>query len=262
LLREAVIKTAAAELGCALRLAPVTARMRCETALDLVDHLPGTVAAQQTGDLDSYRARLIADKLAVLPIELRGRVERRVLPAATARTLAGFRRVIDREVIAADPAATRRRVERAKASRTVYTTRGENDTGIFTAVISAIDAELASATLDTIAASLTAAGLIHGRTTDQLRADAFTDLVRALATTGHATIGSNPAGCCGTNAGAVVGGRSRRPAGPVPTTAAAIRTMTRTGTVTRTGAVTRAGAAPCCRRAGPAARSRCAARPP
>jgi hypothetical protein len=194
LLREAVIKTAAAELGCALRLAPVTARMRCETALDLVDHLPGTVAAQQSGDLESYRARLIADKLSVLPVELRGRVERRILPVATTRTLAGLRRVIDREVIAADPAAARRRVERAKASRTVYTTRGENDTGIFTAVISATDAELASATLDTIAASLTAAGLTDGRTTDQLRADAFTDLVRTLATTGHATIGPHLAG--------------------------------------------------------------------
>jgi hypothetical protein len=194
LLREAVIKTAAAEIGCALRLAPVTARMRCVTAMDLVDHLPSTVAAQQSGDLESYRARLIADKLSVLPVELRGRVERRILPAATTRTLAGLRRVIDREVIAADPAAARRRVERAKASRTVYTTRGENDTGIFTAVISATDAELAFATLDAIAASLTAAGLTDGRTTDQLRADAFTDLVRTLATTGHATIGPHPAG--------------------------------------------------------------------
>lgn len=188
LLRQAAIKAASAEIGCALRLAPVTARMRCENALELVDHHPVIVAGQHAGDIEPYRARLVSESLAVLPRELRTVVERRVAPAVATHTTAALKRLIGREIIAADPAAAERRVEQAKAGRTVYTSRGEHNTGILTAVISAADAELASATLDAIVDTLSTGRLAGGRSRAQLRADAFTDLVRTLATTGHVAI--------------------------------------------------------------------------
>lgn len=187
-LRQTAVKAASAEIGCALRLAPVTARIRCETALALVDHYPATVAGQQAGDIDSYRARLVSEALAVLPRHLRPVVERRVLPAATTGTVARLRRLIGREVIAADPAAAEARVERAKGDRTVVARRGENNSGIVTAIISAADAELASATLDAMADGLARSHPDDTRTHAQLRADAFTDLFRSLATTGHVDI--------------------------------------------------------------------------
>lgn len=187
-LAQEAVKVAAAEIGCALRLVPVTARMRCENALDLVDHYPTTVAEQQAGDIDPYRARLIAESLAVLPRQLRPAVERRVLPVAATATTARLRRLIDREVIAAHPAAAEARVERAMSDRTVYSRRGENNSGILTAIVSAADAELASATLDALADDLARGNPGEKRTHAQLRADAFTDLFRSLATTGHADI--------------------------------------------------------------------------
>lgn len=191
-LRQTAVKAASAEIGCALRLAPVTARIRCETALALVDHYPATVAGQQAGDIDSYRARLVSEALAVLPRHLRPVVERRVLPAATTGTVARLRRLIDREVIAADPAAAEARVERAKGDRTVVARRGGNNSGIVTAIVSAADAELAAATLDAIADGLARSHADDTRTHAQLRADAFTDLFRSLATTGHVDITGGP----------------------------------------------------------------------
>ena len=202
--RQEAVAAASAEIGCALRLAPVTARMRCENALDLVDRYPATMAGQHAGDIEPYRARMIAESLAVLPTGLRPVVEQRITPAAATHTTAALKRLIGREIIAADPTAAQRRIEQAKAGRTVYTRRGDHDTGILTAVVSAADAQLASAVLDAIADRLATDHLVTdgeadrltgGRSHAQLRADAFTDLFRALATTGHVTITGGPAGC-------------------------------------------------------------------
>lgn len=187
-LRDAAIRSASAEVACALHLAPVTARLRCENATELVDHLPATLAAQEAGDVDGFRARLILDRVAALPPELRHGVECRVLPRASSLTAASFKRLIDREVIAADPASAQRRLERAKARRNVISSRVEDGTGTFTAIVSASDAELAYRMLDAVASSLVSARLAGDRTRAQLRADAFTDLFRSLADTGHASV--------------------------------------------------------------------------
>ena len=184
-LREAALRVAAAEIGCALHLAPITARMRCESACEMVTSLPSVHAAQRAGDLDSYRARLIADRTRALPIGLRHRVATRVLALANVRTAAAVRRLVDREVIEADPAAARERCEQARQGRDVYSTHGDDGMSVFKAVVPAADSELAADLFDHLATALVAGGAAGGRTRAQLRADAFTDLVRTLTDTGR-----------------------------------------------------------------------------
>lgn len=191
--RSAIIDTAsrfaAAEIACATHLAPITARMRVEQATMMVNTLPATLAAQQAGHLDGYRAAIIADGVTALPAGLRSQVERKVLRSAANCTASELRRRVARAVIASDPTGSAERAARAAESRHTSITAVDNDMALFRAVLSAPDALIAHGVLDCVASSLKAAGLTAGRGSAQLRADAFADLFRTLATTGHAHVG-------------------------------------------------------------------------
>jgi hypothetical protein len=183
---DAASRFAAAELACATHLAPITARMRLERAGMMVDTLPATLAAQQAGHLDGYRAAIIADGVMALPSELRPQVERDVLAAASSCTASELRRRVAQAVIKADPEGAEDRAAAAATTRHTSVTAVENDMALFRAVLSAPDALTVHGVLDSVATSLKAAGLANGRGSAQLRADVFADLFRTLATTGHA----------------------------------------------------------------------------
>ncbi len=196
-LADTAARLAAAELGCALNIAPLTARIRTERALAAVDALPATWHAQHAGHIDGYRADIIADRTVVLPEPLRRRVERTLAMFAAARTPATLRHLADREVTAADPSAAARRAHAARAGRGVYVDADRDDMATFRALLAAPDAHLAFDVLDQIAADLKTTGCAHGRGSAQLRADAFTDLIHTLAATGHAHITTTPPGTGG-----------------------------------------------------------------
>jgi len=201
-LTDQACRFASAEVSCLLRIAPITARLRVEGALVMVQELPATLDAQQRGDLDWYRASIIAERTSVLSPELRCEVERRVLPFAIRHTGGALRRVVDRAVIAADTTAAERRALFAKARRGVTVDAAEDGMATLRLFASAANTALVHGVLDTIATSVRSAGLADGRGASQLRADAMIDLFRALNGTGHAYIGipSDGPGPCG-NAG-------------------------------------------------------------
>ena len=191
-LADTAARLASAEVGCALRIAPCTARARVERALSMLDTLPATYAAHRAGDLDGYRVSIIADRTAVLTGSQRARVEQRVLSRAAERTPGVLRDQVDRAVISADPQAAVGRSERARSGRGVQLDKDLDDMTVFRATIGCADGQLAFGVLDEHARSLTAAGLADGRGTNQLRADIFTDLFRTLAETGHAHLTTRP----------------------------------------------------------------------
>ncbi len=181
-------RLAAAEVGCALRIAPITARLRTEAAVTMVDQLPATLAAQQAGDLDGYRASIIAAGTATLSPAQRHAVEERVLRYADGTSPSVLRDLVKRESITIDPESAARRVTRAKAGRGVGVTKSDDDMAVFTALLGASEAELGFALLDGVAVALTSAGLADGRTLPQLRADVLVDIFDSLATTGSACL--------------------------------------------------------------------------
>lgn len=180
---------AASEISCLLRLTPITARLRVENAMVMVDQLPETLAAQQRGDLDGYRASIIADRTRVLAPGLCGIVERTIVTFATRHTSGELRRAVDRAVIAADTTAAERRAIFAKARRGVTVDPAEDGMATLRLFATAANTALVHGVLDTIATSVRAAGYADGRGASQLRADAMVDLFHALNRTGHARIG-------------------------------------------------------------------------
>ncbi len=212
---------AAAEIACATHLAPITARMRLERARQMVDTLPATLAAQEAGLLDGYRAAIIAEGVATLPEELRPQVERRVLRAASTCTASELRRRVAHAVLAADPTGAADRAARAAHSRHTSVAPIGDDMALFRAVLSAPDALTVHGVLDTVATSLTASGHADGRGNAQLRADVFADLFHTLATTGHAHIALPESGNDADATPPATGAASRATGVACPATAAA-----------------------------------------
>jgi hypothetical protein len=167
----------------------------------MADELPGTMAAQQDGDLDGYRASIIAEGTTELIPDQRQQVEQAVLPTVADRTPSRVRELVDREVARIDPEAAARREQAAHRRRGVRVERGQNGMGTLRADVSVADAEVSFQVLDRIAAAVQAAGLAAGRGRSQIRADVFSDLFKDLAATGRASI-DRPAGHAEDTAGA------------------------------------------------------------
>ena len=206
------VRAVGSELSAALSWTPHQADAVAGLATELVEELPDTLAALDTGQIDLRRARLIADKTRVLGPAARQRVERGVLPAAGQKTTTQLGRALDRQVICADPAAAERRRQRGRADRCVVPPRpcGDAD-GMAELVLSgpAEDLDALYRAVDAAASAARLAGKAHGdsRTLDQHRFDLLTGLGWNAITTGHL-------GCCAAECG---GGlrlaqRRRRPA--------------------------------------------------
>lgn len=168
-----------------------------------LDRLPLTQAALATGTIDERRADVIADELAGLSDEHAARVEAMLLPKAAAQTTAELRRAARRAVISADPAAAKRRKEKALQDARVETFTEAAGTAALSgrdlppAAVLAADQHLTS-----LAMAMRQAGA--DGPLDQLRARAYLHLL------------------CGQPACTLTGGdvaAGQPPPGPVPSTA-------------------------------------------
>ena len=191
-LNETAMKVAAAEVGAALHFSPIAAQRRVCQAVEFAVDLPATLRALECGSIDRGRSLTIADRTQNLPVELRRRVEQAVLPKATTRTPGQLRGIVDRAVISVDPAAAKKRHEKAIAQRNVTHRAAEDGMGVFRAELSADKAQLAYGVIDQLAYQLKRTNLSSGdpRGVGALRADVFSDLIDQLASTGTGTIRS------------------------------------------------------------------------
>jgi uncharacterized protein DUF222 len=141
-----------------------------------LDRLPLTQAALASGAIDERRADVIASELAGLGDEHAAAVEARLLPRAATQTTAQLRQAARRAVLAADPAAARRRKDKAaKDTRVEVFTEAAGTAALAgrdlpPAAVLAADTNLTSLALDMRSAG--AEG-----TLDQLRARAYLHLL-------------------------------------------------------------------------------------
>ncbi len=191
-LNETAMKVAAAEVGAALHFSPMAAQRRVCQAVEFSVDLPGTLRALEEGSIDRGRSLTIAERTQNLPAELRRRVEQAVLPKATSRTPGQLRGIVDRAVISVDPAAAKKRHQKAVAERNVTHRSVEDGMGVFRAELPADKAQLAYSVIDQLAYQLKQTNLSNcdPRGVDALRADVFSDLMDQLASTGTVTIRS------------------------------------------------------------------------
>jgi hypothetical protein len=96
------LRSAAAEIAAALRLAPATATSHLDTALRLTSTLTATHTALRCGAITLSKALAIADATNPLPPAAQRAVQHRVLPRAAGQTHAGLRAALRRAVAAAD----------------------------------------------------------------------------------------------------------------------------------------------------------------
>lgn len=183
-------RIAAAEIGPALNLAPITARNRVVEAQTFADDLPLTHEKWRQGRLDRVHAGIIAERTSVLDRAGKADVEHRLWGSGVSRdagrlTPGRLRSTVDRTVIQADPEAARRRSERSQQERSVHITPRDDDMARFAADVRSPVALLAREVLDTAARNLPAA-CRGDRTLPQLRADVFDDIFTSLAA--HGTV--------------------------------------------------------------------------
>lgn len=160
------------EISCALSLTRRGAENRLGLAMQLTDSLPQTLEAWQRGDLDWRRVNLIVDRTLVLDDSARHRVEQIVLPRAENATTGQLRRIVDRAVIAADPAAADNRHERERLERHVSIRPADDGMSILQAYLCAEEAAAALQAIDNAAKESDGS-----RTAGQRRADAFMTLI-------------------------------------------------------------------------------------
>jgi hypothetical protein len=159
------------EVAAALTLTVRSADCLLDLAASLAA-LPGTFAALQAGLIDRQKAYVIADETAALTAAHRAAVEQHVLGNAPGQTSGQLRAATRRGVIAADPAAARKRRERAQRDARVERWEEPGGTGALagrdlppTGVLAA------DHNVSALARALKAAGAAG--TMDQLRARAF-----------------------------------------------------------------------------------------
>ena len=180
--RETAVRVAATEIAAVLDWSPITAKIRIQQAQRMLTALPGTHAALRAGRVDVGRARMIIDRTAVLGVADCGRVEARILPLVTGRSKARLEALVDREVITADPAAAEHRRIKANTDREVIHRPDKDGMGIITALLPADAAVILFTLIDLIAQANKG---LDGRTVDQRRADALTDIADELLTHGY-----------------------------------------------------------------------------
>ncbi|HEY7431667.1 MAG TPA: HNH endonuclease signature motif containing protein [Streptosporangiaceae bacterium] len=192
------------EVAAALTLTARAADHLVTLALQL-DGLPQTRTAMWAGAIDRQKAAVIADETCSLTREHRAAVERQVLPRAEDQTTGQLRGAVRRAVIAADPAAARRRKQ--AALRRARVERWSEDAGTSALAgrdLPPADALAADSHLSGLARRLKDAGVTG--TMDQLRARLFLALLAGQppdsllsatahpAATGDAEDASHPAG--------------------------------------------------------------------
>ncbi|MCU1669598.1 MAG: putative endonuclease, partial [Blastococcus sp.] len=114
------------EVAASLGLSSLTAGALLADALTLVEALPATLAALESGTVSWPQARMLADVLAPLKDEARREVEAGLLARAAGKTVAQLKASAVRAVLKADAKAAVARAARAVRERTVALYPGED----------------------------------------------------------------------------------------------------------------------------------------
>jgi Domain of unknown function (DUF222) len=121
------------EIAITLTLTRPAAARILDLAFSL-DRLPLTRAALAAGQIDERRATVITDELSSLDDEHAAAVEALIITKAATQTTGQLRPAVHRAVIAADPAAAKRRKEEALKGARVETSRDPSGTARLTGV--------------------------------------------------------------------------------------------------------------------------------
>lgn len=157
------------------------AATRVRTAAKLAADLPMTLAALAAGDLDLFRAQVIADELADADHDTCAAAEARIFPSACSKTPGRLRSRIRKVLADIDPDAVRQRAARARLERFV-STRASHLPGMtqWLAQLPAAESAQAWAAIDALAHQRKQDD--PERSMDQCRADALLDLILGNAT--------------------------------------------------------------------------------
>lgn len=158
---------------------PAASRVR--TAVKLAVDLPVTLRCLADGDLDLFRAQVIADELTEVDHDVCTVVEGRLFPGARGKTAGRIRSRIRQILADLDPEAVRQRAARARLERFV-STRASHLPGMtqWMAQLPAAESAQVWSAIDTLAHERKQDD--PDRTLDQCRADALVDLVLGNAT--------------------------------------------------------------------------------
>jgi len=168
---------AAAEVGAALALAPVTADRRIAVARALAGRLTDTAAALARGEISVLSAAVLAEETEGLSDAAARAVQARMLPTAGRLAVGRFRRAVRRAVAAADPVGVEVAHAAAVADRGVRFYAEPDGMAVLTARLAAESAELVFTALTALAGPATA----EAPTIEVRRADALVELAcRAL----------------------------------------------------------------------------------
>src|SRR5262245_27349710 len=152
------------------------AQSRLGVARTLTSCLTETLTVLRRGDVDDFKAQMIAESVLGLEPAKAQAVEARVLPNAPTQTYAQLHRALQKAVLAVDPEVAEQRRQQRKTARRV----SSQPTGDGEAVLSIFHSvEKIAAMQDAItgrARQLKAAGG-EARTLSQLEADVAADLV-------------------------------------------------------------------------------------
>lgn len=162
--------------GPMLGMSPVTAERKAHTAAAWVSRLPQTLAAMAAGDLDPWRATVIAAELSTADREVCAQVEDRLYPRVLAEAPGRARARVRRELAVVDLDSLRDKAARARLDRFVR---------LYPSDVVGMTEWLAQLpTADSVACKAAIDELAHqmatddpDRTLDQCRADAFVDLI-------------------------------------------------------------------------------------
>ncbi|MGI8949657.1 MAG: DUF222 domain-containing protein, partial [Ornithinimicrobium sp.] len=114
------------ELAPVLGMAPMTAHKRARLSVKLCTDLPVTLHAVAHGQLDAFRAQVIAEELELADAEVCGVAEGKVHPRVCQDTPGRVRSRVRRALEEVAPLAVRARAVKARADRFVRMCAGDN----------------------------------------------------------------------------------------------------------------------------------------
>ena len=174
-------RSAAAEVALAVSSTESRARGQLDLAETLTTRLPHTLAAMESGSIDSYKASKVADATAVLDDATAREADEVLAERLVGKNPVGLRQAAGRVAARLDPeGADRRAAQRRYCRRVELIPRGEG-MATLAADLPAEAATAIYARLDRAARKLRAPG--EERTLDQLRADVFIELCLGTGTT-------------------------------------------------------------------------------
>jgi len=179
------VRAAALEIAARLRVSHQEATHRVVVAQELTTQRQATLAALSTGQIDLRRARTIVDGVQVLDADRAAAVEARLLAGAAAQTPPAFRRRVEQQVAAADPAGFEQRHHRAMTDRQVRCRPEADAMGSLWALLPAAGTALVNTVLDAAADAMKTGHPHDGRTHAQRRADALVAMAELAWQTGH-----------------------------------------------------------------------------